>query len=176
MVEKLLLSIIFAIAGEEEVNTCNNASPFFFVFCSMESLKRVGELTGKPERISFKKVDLNDKDALEEVFKSFGPFEGCLHFAALKAVGESVQLPVKYYSNNLGGTFNLLECMQKYGCKSIIFSSSATVYGSAPVPITEVRKVFAPYHLISTHSITAISIFSYSLFNLWNTLCDLILN
>jgi UDP-glucose 4-epimerase len=64
-----------------------------------------------------------------------------IHFAALKAVGESISQPLRYYQNNLGGTFVLLETMSKFNCKSIIFSSSATVYGSAPVPITEESQI-----------------------------------
>ena len=72
--------------------------------------------------------DLRDSALLEQIFEKH-EIEAVIHFAGLKAVGESVQKPLEYYDNNLGGTLALLECMQKYGCKRIVFSSSATVYG-----------------------------------------------
>eukprot|EP00871_Galdieria_phlegrea_P004075 jgi/Galph1/4669/GphlegSOOS_G3331.1 len=104
---------------------------------SEESLRRVGEITGKPDKITFRKVDLLDVVALEAVFKDF-QFFGCIHFAGLKAVGESVKIPLKYHHNNLVGTINLLNLMQKYGCKNVVFSSSATVYGKAKsMPVKE---------------------------------------
>jgi len=93
---------------------------------SEKSLERVEEITGKS--LSFHKVDLLDKDKLEEVFKN-NKFDAVIHFAGLKAVGESVEKPMLYYHNNLTGTLNLLELMDKYDSKNIIFSSSATVYG-----------------------------------------------
>lgn len=80
----------------------------------------------------FHQVDLLDKKALDEVFKK-GDFDLVIHFAGLKSVGESVEKPLKYYENNVGGTINLLESMKKYGVKKIIFSSSATVYGDQGV-------------------------------------------
>lgn len=105
---------------------------------NMEGLSRVREITGCDEsRLTFFEVEMNDQAKLEEVFKSSPQFCGCIHFAGLKAVGESVQKPIMYYENNLGSTFGLLKCMEKYDCPSIIFSSSATVYGAAKVPITE---------------------------------------
>lgn len=76
----------------------------------------------------FYKVDLMDKEATDEVFEK-GNYDAVIHFAGLKAVGESVEKPLLYYGNNIGGTVNLLEAMEKYGVKKIIFSSSATVYG-----------------------------------------------
>ena len=89
-------------------------------------LDKIEQLTGvKPK---FHDVDLRDAEALAEVFED-GDFKTVIHFAGLKAVGESVEQPLKYYENNVGGTINLLECMQEYGVHNIIFSSSATVYG-----------------------------------------------
>ena len=77
------------------------------------------------------------KEELRPIFEE-NKFDSVIHFAGLKAVGESVAKPLMYYENNLSGTFNLLEMMKEYGCKSIIFSSSATVYGvPKSVPITE---------------------------------------
>lgn len=100
-----------------------------------ESLKRVQEITGRS--LTFHKVDLLDRDGLDAVFKST-PIEAVIHFAGLKAVGESVSIPLAYYKNNVSGTVNLLEVMQEYRVKSIVFSSSATVYGEPhAVPITE---------------------------------------
>ena len=99
------------------------------------ALERVEEITGK----SFKsyKVDLLDYDALETVFKE-NKIDSCIHFAGLKAVGESCEKPLLYYHNNLTATFNLCALLAKYGAKKIVFSSSATVYGKpASVPITE---------------------------------------
>lgn len=85
----------------------------------MESLNRVKRITGKgDEHIEFIKVDLLDKEALAAVFEG-RTFASCIHFAALKAVGESVANPLKYYVNNLSGTFNLLEAMQNAGVKRI---------------------------------------------------------
>ncbi|MDO4611335.1 MAG: UDP-glucose 4-epimerase GalE [Candidatus Saccharibacteria bacterium] len=77
----------------------------------------------------FYEVDLLDKEGLDAVFAE-GQYDLVMHFAGLKAVGESVEKPLKYYENNIGGTVNLLECMKKYGVKKIVFSSSATVYGN----------------------------------------------
>ena len=99
------------------------------------ALERVREITGKD--FSFRKVDLLDRDALEKVFAEERP-DGVIHFAGLKAVGESVAKPLEYYHNNIVGTINLLEMMRKYDAKKLVFSSSATVYGDpASVPITE---------------------------------------
>ena len=102
---------------------------------SEKSLERVKEITGK--EIKFYKADILDKAALEKVFEEEN-IESCIHFAGLKAVGESVAKPWEYYNNNITGTLVLLDVMKKYGCKNIIFSSSATIYGDpAFVPITE---------------------------------------
>eukprot|EP00980_Cylindrotheca_fusiformis_P008915 scaffold1900_cov123-Cylindrotheca_fusiformis.AAC.41 len=110
---------------------------------SVVSLDRVCEIVGldeesRKERLVIHKVDLLDKDALREVFKSSPTFSACIHFAGLKAVGESAKIPLRYYHNNLTGTFFLLELMDEFNCHSIVFSSSATVYGAAEkMPITE---------------------------------------
>ena len=89
---------------------------------------RARRITGcSEERIRFFEVDLCDLVALEAVFLSGPRFHSCVHFAALKAVGESVQKPLLYYANNLDSTINLLNLLDKFGCKSIVFSSSATV-------------------------------------------------
>lgn len=102
-----------------------------------EALKRVGELTGKT--VTFHQVDLLDKARLDTVFaETDQPFDAVIHFAGLKAVGESVQKPLLYYHNNITGTLILAEVMAAHGVKNIVFSSSATVYGDpATVPILE---------------------------------------
>lgn len=102
---------------------------------SKESLRRVEEITGK--KVPFYEADISDREALEEIFTKES-IDSCIHFAGLKAVGESVQKPWEYYSNNVAGTLVLVDVMRKYGAKNIIFSSSATVYGDPDsVPITE---------------------------------------
>lgn len=100
-----------------------------------ESLKRVREITGRD--FLFYKVDMLDKPALKEIFNN-NKIDAVIHFAGLKAVGESVQKPLEYYSNNVTGTLCLFEVMREYNVKKIVFSSSATVYGDPhKVPITE---------------------------------------
>lgn len=102
---------------------------------SKESLKRVKKITGK--NITFYEVDLLDKDKMEEIFKK-EKIEAVIHFAGLKAVGESVSKPIEYYHNNITGTLVLCELMKKYNVKNLVFSSSATVYGkSEKVPLIE---------------------------------------
>ncbi len=102
---------------------------------SRKAVDRIAEITGKTP--VFRQVDICDRAALEEVFREFA-FDAVIHFAGYKAVGESVQKPIEYYTNNLNGTLTLTDLMRKYGVKKIIFSSSATVYGDpAFVPITE---------------------------------------
>ncbi|MDE5413803.1 UDP-glucose 4-epimerase GalE [Alkalihalobacterium chitinilyticum] len=91
-----------------------------------ESLERVREITGK--EVLFYQVDLLDKEALFDVFAKHS-IEAVIHFAGLKAVGESVSLPTKYYHNNITGTLNLCEVMEEFGVDRMVFSSSATVYG-----------------------------------------------
>lgn len=102
---------------------------------SAEALNRVKEITGKD--LTFYEADLLDREAVDSVFAE-NEIEAVIHFAGLKAVGESVAIPLKYYHNNLTGTFILCEAMEKYGVKKIVFSSSATVYGVPETsPITE---------------------------------------
>ena len=102
---------------------------------SRESIRRVEEITGA--QIPFYNVDIRDREGLEAVFREHS-FDCCIHFAGLKAVGESVVKPWEYYENNINGTLVLADVMRKHGCKNIIFSSSATVYGDpAMIPITE---------------------------------------
>lgn len=107
-------------------NLCNS---------SKQSLKRVEKIIGK--EIDFVEGDIRDKDALDEVFKKY-EIDSVIHFAGLKAVGESVANPLEYYDNNINGTLVLLEVMKKHNCKKIVFSSSATVYGDPhTTPIKE---------------------------------------
>ncbi len=102
---------------------------------SEKSIERIKEITKKD--LKFYKADILDKKALKDVFEQES-IDACIHFAGLKAVGESVEKPWEYYHNNISGTLNLLEVMKEYGVKDIIFSSSATVYGTPQfVPITE---------------------------------------
>lgn len=102
---------------------------------SSESLKRVEKIVGKP--IKFYEADVRDKDALRKIFTE-NKIDSVIHFAGLKAVGESCKIPVKYYDNNLISTLYLLEVMEEFGVKRIVFSSSATVYGVATeMPLTE---------------------------------------
>ncbi|WCJ26524.1 UDP-glucose 4-epimerase 4 [Euphorbia peplus] len=112
------------------------------------ALHRVMELAGKQgKNLSFQQVDIRDKAALEKVF-SQTKFEAVIHFAGLKAVGESVRKPLLYYDNNLIGTIVLMEVMAAHGCKKLVFSSSATVYGwPEEVPCTEESPLSAmnPY-------------------------------
>ena len=100
-----------------------------------ESLRRVAKIIGK--EIPFYEVDVRDRENLSRVFDE-NKVDAVIHFAGLKAVGESVSKPLEYYHNNMTGTFILLDVMRQHGCKNIIFSSSATVYGDpAIIPITE---------------------------------------
>ncbi|GFI25626.1 UDP-glucose 4-epimerase [Lachnospiraceae bacterium] len=102
---------------------------------SEKSLDRVRALTGK--EVKFYKGDILDRDVLKKILETEN-IESCIHFAGLKAVGESVAKPWEYYNNNITGTLTLVDEMRKHGCKNIIFSSSATVYGDpAIIPITE---------------------------------------
>jgi len=100
-----------------------------------ESLKRVQQITGKT--LEFHKVDLLDRDALNRIFKD-ASIDAVIHFAGLKAVGESVSMPLRYYHNNVTGTLHLCEAMREHSVRKIVFSSSATVYGDPhTVPIME---------------------------------------
>ena len=109
------------------VDNLSNSNP--------ESLRRVESITG--QTVPFYKVDIRDREGLSRVF-ALHNFDCCIHFAGLKAVGESVVKPWEYYENNINGTLVLLDVMRSHGCKNIIFSSSASVYGNpAQIPITE---------------------------------------
>ena len=100
-----------------------------------ESLKRVQEITGKT--LKFYEADILDRHALIQIFETES-IDSVIHFAGLKAVGESVEKPLEYYQNNIAGTLVLCDVMRQYGVKKIVFSSSATVYGTpAFIPITE---------------------------------------
>lgn len=100
-----------------------------------ESIRRVEKLTGK--KISFYENDIRDKEAIINIFEK-EKINGVIHFAGLKAVGESCKIPLQYYNNNISGTITLLEVMDEYKVKNLVFSSSATVYGDPKtVPITE---------------------------------------
>jgi len=102
---------------------------------STESLKRVEKIINKS--IIFEEGDIRDKKALQEVFTKYD-IDSVIHFAGLKAVGESVAKPIEYYDNNVNGTLVLLDVMKEFNCKKIVFSSSATVYGDpASTPIRE---------------------------------------
>ena len=113
---------------------------------SEEAVKRVEEITGK--KVAFYNADLLDRPAVEEVFEKEN-IDSVIHFAGLKAVGESVAKPLEYYHNNITGTLILCDVMRNHGVKNIIFSSSATVYGDpAFIPITEEcpkGKITNPY-------------------------------
>ncbi len=103
---------------------------------SKEALHRVSKLTG--QEIEFHQADLRNRAEISAVFAACPPIDAVIHFAGLKAVGESVEKPQLYYENNITGTLNLTRVMAEYGVKNIVFSSSATVYGDpATVPITE---------------------------------------
>lgn len=117
-------------AGHEVVvvdNLCNSRE---------ESLKRVSELTRRTLR--FHQADIRDRAALDAIFKQAGTIDAVIHFAALKAVGESTRIPLAYYENNVSGTIALCDVMERNGCRNMVFSSSATVYGEpAAMPIRE---------------------------------------
>ncbi len=123
---ELLLSGYEVIIADNYSNSCS------------ESIKRVEKITGK-KVISYE-VDVTDKSKLDKIFTD-NKIDAVIHFAGLKAVGESVKKPVLYYRNNIDTTLSLLECMKEHDVKCILFSSSATVYGEDnPVPYTEEMK------------------------------------
>lgn len=117
-----------------------NANYDFIVYdnlsnASQKSLKRVSKIIGRD--ITFIEGDIRDTEKLKEVFSNH-TIDSVIHFAGLKAVGQSVEKPLEYYDNNVVGTLRLLEVMQEFGCKKIVFSSSATVYGDpVTTPILE---------------------------------------
>lgn len=128
-------------AGREVIvlDNFSNSSP--------ESLKRVSEITGKS--LNLIEADLTDRQTLNKIFSENEDISSVIHFAALKAVGDSTIDPLKYYRNNVSGSILLLDEMQKAGVKKLVFSSSCTVYGEPEkVPISEsfpVGKVSSPY-------------------------------
>ena len=127
-------------AGEEVVVVDNLSNS------NEESLKRVGQLTGKA--VKFYKADACKKAALRTVFRENPDIESVIHFAGYKAVGESVAKPLMYYQNNVGSTIALLQAMQEAGVKNIVFSSSATVYGmpeKCPLNETMPTSALNPY-------------------------------
>ena len=108
-------------------NLCNS---------SEESLRRIEKITGK--HIEFVEADLCDAKTSQYIFEKYPDINAVMHFAGLKAVGESVRKPLEYYTNNLVSTLNILNTMREYGVKNFVFSSSATVYGEhTPVPYRE---------------------------------------
>ena len=119
-------------SGHEAViidNFCNSCS---------ESVKRIEEICGK--KVYLYEGDVRDSALLDKIFTEH-KIDSVIHFAGLKAVGESCEKPVEYYDNNLGGTPVLLQSMRKHGCKKIVFSSSATVYGTPEkLPLDELSK------------------------------------
>jgi UDP-glucose 4-epimerase len=126
-------TVIELLAAGHEVVVLDN-----FSNSKPEALRRVESIVGRPEgSIPFHRVDLLDREGVRQVFERH-EIGSVIHFAGLKAVGESVQIPLRYYHNNLTGTFHLCEIMESFGCRSIVFSSSATVYGNpASLPIRE---------------------------------------
>lgn len=114
---------------------------------NIDVLRNIKEIL--PDELSqfmyFHKVDITDRYDLEEVMRIY-TFDACIHFAGLKAVGESVSEPLKYYHNNMMGTYTLVKLLRKYGCYNIIFSSSATVYG---------ENAKDPYHIVETDMLGA---------------------
>lgn len=127
---KILITGGAGYIGSHTLIELSNAKYKFVVFdnlsnSSKKSIKRVEKIIKKP--ISFEEGDIRDKKALDKVFKKY-KIDSVMHFAGLKAVGESVINPLEYYDNNIVGTLKLLEVMKKNNCKKIVFSSSATVY------------------------------------------------
>lgn len=126
-------------AGEQVISFDNYSNS------SIESLKRVEKLAGKP--VIQIEGDVCDRQALTDVFQQYS-IKAVVHFAALKAVGESVQKPLSYYETNVGGTVTLCQVMNEFSVKRLVFSSSATVYGASeqmPIPETAPRSATNPY-------------------------------
>ena len=128
------------IGSHTVVEVLNNTNEKIIILDNLSNsnkkvLERIKKITNK--NVTFYKGDIRDVNVLNDIF-SKEDITSCIHFAGLKAVGESVEKPLEYYDNNIGGTITLLEIMKKYNCKNIIFSSSATVYGNPKeVPIKE---------------------------------------
>ncbi len=130
-----------------DVVVCDNLSN-----ASEEALNRVKKITGKT--VKFYKTDIRDREGLDTIFEKES-IDSVIHFAGLKAVGESVEKPLMYYDNNIHGTLVLCEAMKKAGCKSIVFSSSATVYGD---PHTVPIKEDFPLHVTNPYGRTKLMI------------------
>lgn len=126
-------TVIKLIEGGFDVSIMDN-----FVNSNPEVLVRVKEITGKD--VPLYSVDMCDAECVDNVFAS-AKFDGVIHFAGLKAVGESVAKPLWYYQNNIKGTFCILEAMRKYDCKALVFSSSATVYKPCETPLDESKPI-----------------------------------
>lgn len=134
-------TVVELLSAGHEVVVADNLSN-----SKIEVLEKIKTITGKD--VEFYQIDVCDKDALEGVFEENKDIYAVIHFAGYKAVGESVKEPLKYYKNNMLSTFTLVEVMEKYGCKNIIFSSSATVYAVSEImPIDETFPLSAsnPY-------------------------------
>jgi len=127
--------------GYEVISIDDNSRSF------PNSLNGVEKITGK--KVKNYKVDLKNYDETRAVFQENPDISGVIHFAALKAVGESVQVPIQYYENNIFGLINLLKCVQEFGLPDFVFSSSCTVYGNPDtIPVTETsptKKAESPY-------------------------------
>lgn len=122
------------LKNEKEIIIMDN-----FSNSSSKSLEAIKKITGK--KFKFYEMDYSDREKLEVVFKE-NQIDAVLNFAGYKAVGESIQKPIEYYTNNISGALVLLDVMRKYGCKKFIFSSSATVYGEPEkIPLTEECKI-----------------------------------
>ena len=118
-----------------------------FINSTSDTFRRIQEITGK--EIENFQIDLCDRNALQNVFSKIGPVDGIIHFAALKAVGESVEKPLLYYQNNITGLLNIIECCDKFNIPNLIFSSSCSIYGNVGVlpvdELTPLAKSESPY-------------------------------
>ena len=118
-----------------------------FINSTSDTFRRIQEITGK--EIENFQIDLCDRNALQNVFSKIGPVDGIIHFAALKAVGESVEKPLLYYQNNITGLLNIIECCDKFNIPNLIFSSSCSIYGNVDVlpvdELTPLAKSESPY-------------------------------
>jgi UDP-glucose 4-epimerase len=138
-------TVLTLLAQGHDVEVVDN-----LVIGKAEAVRRVGELAGRD--VPLHEVDLTDRTATHALLAR--GFDAVVHFAALKAVGESTQKPLEYYANNMGSTFTLLDAMRTHDCRTIVFSSSATVYGEkAPVPYVE---DYAPLDSSSTYGQTKV--------------------
>ncbi|MDE6874887.1 MAG: UDP-glucose 4-epimerase GalE [Lachnospiraceae bacterium] len=129
-------TVVELVQNGHEVVVADNLSN-----SNARALERVGQIVGK--KIPFYQVDIRDKAGLSEMMEACADegrraFDCCIHFAGLKSPNESIRLPLEYYDNNITGTLVLVDVLRRYGCKNMIFSSSASVYGDpAVVPVTE---------------------------------------